>query len=358
MKKYRLIREYPNSPKLNTIFNYWTDGISEQIYNKESTPSFIPLKIVNQYSEFWEEIVEYPVEYPVGTQVYSSLTNITYIKREDGWYKPTEKKTPFTDKMISSNKKHLKVLDQSEKVIEKEYEILSFKQNTLVEDLWTFFQGKGWCRNHKSNAETVPYTEEEILNNQLYSIHSVRRLLDNEIFTLGDKCHMGGNGYRCPILKIELTYNEEKGHLENFRNKYTIKVTLGTGYNNSDPWGPFELNSSLTHSEQPLFKTEDGVDIFEGDKYWVIIINLNHLTNPWIAKSHICDWNNPKIPPLGTIQFSTKEVAEEYILMNKPCLSINNIAEVYVTANKKDSNRDSGYTSYCEKLRELVKQKL
>lgn len=62
----------------------------------------------------------------------------------------------------------------------------------------------------------------------------------------------------------------------------------------------------------PLFVTKDGVDIFEGDKFYTIDSNFkiqftfggeDEVNNAWF----------------------NKEKAEEYILINKPCLSINDV---------------------------------
>ena len=72
-----------------------------------------------------------------------------------------------------------------------------------------------------------------------------------------------------------------------------------------------------------LFCTGDGVDIFEGDKvYGVEVINnfkLLIIENCIMKTTH-----NPK----HCIYLSTKEKAEEYILMNNPCLSINDVLSV------------------------------
>tara|TARA_R110000782_G_scaffold261523_1_gene353218 strand:- start:157 stop:450 length:294 start_codon:yes stop_codon:yes gene_type:complete len=64
--------------------------------------------------DYWEEIVEYPI----GTKVHNSQTNTIYTKKEDGWYKPSEK-TTYTNEMIGS-KKHLTVLGTIEKGYEKQ----------------------------------------------------------------------------------------------------------------------------------------------------------------------------------------------------------------------------------------------
>lgn len=283
MKKYRLIKEYPGSPKLNTVFDYWTDGISEQIYNKSNNPSFIPLKTAHQYPEFWEEIVE------------------------------------------------------------KDYKVLSFKQDSLCEDLWTEFS-HGWCRNSNGNPVTDPYSYDEILNNHLnggikYCINSVKRLSDGEVFTVGDLCNpIGECSYnKCKITTIEFC---KAGYLRIGSSNYYI------GINN------------IEHSKQPLFTTEDGVGIYEGDKYFQLVIsfspNFREAIYEEIARSNIMysyslKEGKEQLNKNGRYYFSTKEAAEEYVLMNKPCLSIND----FIKANYGiDESELLGV------LKELVKEKL
>jgi hypothetical protein len=82
--------------------------------------------------------------------------------------------------------------------------------------------------------------------------------------------------------------------------------------------------------KQPLFTTEDGVDIFKGDKTYYV---FNDLT-PECNSGFKCKWKvrggfyqNYQVNQGNEYYkvFSTKEKAEEYILLNKPCLSINDI---------------------------------
>lgn len=128
MKRYKLIKKYPGSPKLGTEVIY---SKAHKIYNYNGGDFYseLPKNQVENLPEFWEE------------------------------------------------------------VIEKDYEILSFSQNSNIKDLWTNFGPipNCWCRNVNGFAVTKGYTLNEILNNPLYSIHSVKRLSDNAIFTIGDK---------------------------------------------------------------------------------------------------------------------------------------------------------------------------
>ena len=86
-----------------------------------------------------------------------------------------------------------------DEVIEKDYEILSFSQDSGITDIWTKFYPDSWGRNVNGQCATIPYTTEEILSNKLYAIHSVKRLSDGEVFTIGDNTK---DGY---ISEIQIT---------------------------------------------------------------------------------------------------------------------------------------------------------
>jgi len=266
MRKFKLIKGYPNSPKIGYIKN-----ISSTINNLEREYTDFP--------EYWEEIIEYPI----GTKVLNSNTNTIYTKKEDGWYRPSEK-TSYTDEMIR-NAKCISIIN--EKVVEKEYEILSLKYSTNV---YTNLRGKifnSLLLNMKNDSEI--------------KIQSIKRLSDGEIFTVGDKLTEG------IILEITLS-------------KYNNGIYVNTKNYNGLP-----LDECIK-VKQPLFTTEDGVDIFEeGTKIFEVNRNFNHSTN--IIR--ICKPFNKNYPVehwfKGTKYFSTKEAAEEYILMNKPIFTATDI---------------------------------
>lgn len=140
-----------------------------------------------------------------------------------------------------------------------------------------------------------------------------------EIFTIGDKC--------------------EKGIISSFS---ILGNDLLITYNN----GLTQPLKNAVKSNTSLFTTEDGVDIFEGDLFW----NINNqfqlselqITNNKYELVFLKPENKCK-------QFSTKEAAEEYILMNKPCLSYNDISDLV---------KDGQIWWLKEELKKLVKSKL
>ncbi len=104
----------------------------------------------------------------------------------------------------------------------------------------------------------------------------------------------------------------------------------------------------------PILKTVDGVQIFEGDKYYFVPVVDSDKNYPYfslqcsVASEYDYSGKNGK-------DFSTKELAEEFILMNKPCFSINDIAKVYSTATQWSSYKKC-YSNQGELLRRMAKK--
>jgi len=250
MKKYKLIRTYPCSPKLGTIVTLNDIDTYQNLKNIYHDEYFgLQQKLVENYPEFWQ------------------------------------------------------------KIIEKDYEVLSYSDN--------------------NNIFTIE-DNSEILERLNFKIHSVKRLSDGEVFTIGDIV-------KCEDCKGKIT------SLEIYGNDIYL-----TGIDNQMPFGYtickaldcFEIPQKV---KQPLFTTEDGVDIFEGDKIFsidrtkLIFKDIDRvIKSKYFERSSVYKY------------FSTKEKAEEYILMNKPCLSFNDIKTIFKKMNKINTNN----------LTELIKQKL
>ena len=196
-------------------------------------------------------------------------------------------------------------------VVEKNYEILSVitNNNKFIEKVYN------------QDATIEPY----------WKIHSVKRLSDGEIFTIGDKVFSEYVNYT--INKISIVND---------------KCMVSALYDTNNPNGSrlhYNLNN-LKKAKKPLFTTEDGVDIFEGDKYFICTASLsNCINNEGIVGKFFKPNPNYKY-------FSTKEKAEEYILYNKPCLSLEDLKELGIFNE----------TEYCNRMwisiKELVQQKL
>lgn len=237
MKKYKLIKEYPGSPKLGHIWETYDNYKGD--YHKQT--------------EFWEE------------------------------------------------------------VIEKDYEILSLTiHDSRLSDM-------------KGNSNEYI---EALLKDRLNKIHSVKRLSDGEIFTIGDNCEFG------IITSIFI-----------IKEGYCMTGTAKCSYSCNIVY--------LKKAKQPLFTTEDGVDIFVGDNYYELITPDFYLkSSVWNiltckTRDNI-NYDQKSNLKNGRMWFSTKEAAEEYILMNKPNYSLNDILKVakdyYIIPN-----------SFIDKLKQLNK---
>lgn len=228
----------------------------------------------------------------------------------------------------------------------KEYEILSFRSNNYKKyDVYSHSIVEK-CGNKFKNI-LCSYSEEELLKGGEHChIYSIKRLSDGEIFTIGDNVV---NVAKETITKIKSFSTEP------------CSCTLGrlcVFYED----GSFDYFYDVQKSKPVLFTTEDGVDIFEGDEYFTLITPNFH--------NKPCIWNilhdktrgniiydqegNRKN---GRIWFSTKEKAEEYVILNKPCLSIKDIQSIYISA-KEGYQKNGNGIKYFEELKNLVKSKL
>jgi len=182
-----------------------------------------------------------------------------------------------------------------EPIVEKDYEILSLKNIDIITDL--------------EGNDTI-----NILLKQGCSIHSIKRLSDGEIFTIGDKIkgNMKSEG------KISLFVITPNNKINVWRSTTII------------PSETSELLNTIYKVKQPLFTTEDGVDIFDYSDsfYWIRKDTLKLCERMTLNTSHSVFF---QYEPKKELYFSTKEKAEEYILMNKPCLSINEITNLTET---------------------------
>lgn len=218
MKKYKLIKKYPGSPKLNTI-------------------------------------------------VHCTGTSITYTKN----------KRNYTESSSSSNNYFKEIIlgypEFWQEVIEKDYKIimLYLPNNLCPYKIITLSQKNCYARIENG-----------------HTIHSIKRLSDGEIFTIGDKNSQGIiDGFNI------FDNNELRVHLLEFTDLEYYHI------------------NELLPIKRPLFITEDGVDIFE---------------------------------------------AEKYILMNKPCLSLNDIINSSVPYhNGFIKNKRVSQLTYKYKISNIIK---
>lgn len=167
------------------------------------------------------------------------------------------------------------------KEVKPDYVILSFlnkSQNIVL--------SKRENGRFKSVQREVGVSEEMLLALPHMSLHSIKRYFDNEVFTIGD---MG------MISCIE-------SFVINDNQMYVKEVLVA--------WSPLNI---LKKIKPILFTTEDGVDIFHCDYYYL----LNTLNWTYTKNNTINTYYPNEYPFLN---FSSEGIAKEYIFTNKPIL--------------------------------------
>ena len=236
-----------------------------------------------------------------------------------------------------------------EKVIEKDYEILSYyakgisgKEVDYVNPnyIWKPQSSNSWVRFVNSKFVTAPYTTEEISNHSGYGIHSVIRLSDGEIFTVGDITKSEGK----VINEFEIKDNELKVWIVN--PAYSCPSKGGHHPMDGGNMGWNHLKNIHLY-KKPLFTTEDDIDIFESDTFY--FVKFKRGTSIGDIYTVQTTFNRGlqgfRYEPEIEKYFSTEEEARGYIFMNKPCLSMQDLIDVKIISTNK-----SKFKTLIEKL--------
>ena len=223
-------------------------------------------------------------------------------------------------------------------VVKKDYEILSFRNKTtkvkLIKD--TFGNFKANTADLRFDKLILGFDEQTRLEecSTYVEINSIKRLSDSEIFTIGDKFKaLTGSKEIEEIQSFEILHGFVRARMYHTQTKGSAVRLIF-----EDPY--------IERCKTPLFTTEDGVDIYEGDYVcWIGSIKYgDNKTNDYRTA------DKDMITDGSILYFSTKEKAEEYIIMNKPVLSINDIKK-----HLKDYKEYSYVTKF---LKDLAQKKV
>lgn len=144
----------------------------------------------------------------------------------------------------------------------------------------------GWTQNHVNDKEKQ-------------CIHSVKRLSDGEVFTVNEIVNFEGNNYKI----------------------HSFEALKGGLYLDVISQNHLRLDiCSVGKVKQPLFTTVDGKPVYEGDQIWYVSDDY-YLGSLSQAKPEHSK---------GPKKFSSKDAAKEYLLMNKPTLSIQDVHNLCV----------------------------
>ena len=261
MKKFKLIKQYPGSPKLGTTVTktcgWYTEGPGSTTYDQH---------LIENNPEFWEEVVE------------STFQIISFFY--NGW----------DGKIATLNEKG---------------------------NYSTSYEKLGWTLHEMLNVGA------SVKSGQI-KIHSVKRLSDGEIFTLGDRAKTitskGSHDITQFKIKQRCTGTDANGN-------YTYDGIEAMWINWEKDCGGNWLDST-EKVKQPIFTTEDGVGIREGDIYW--LVDADFSISMMKALYGCGQYTERKY-------FSTFELAEDYVIKNAKLISIedfnNAIASQYGNYN-------------------------
>jgi len=299
MKNYKLIKKLPfeDSPEIGYISK--PKLINDEYGHYWNNSCFKPEK----YPEFWEPITK--KEYEI-IELYEIIINSA---------------------------------GQNEKLI------LDKKENSLFyysnEDVGAFNGNVLLTNNANLLSEKYPefWCDDDVVD---FQIHSIKRLSDGEIFKVGDK--VSWNWSKSTTSKYFTIY---EFFIDNKLKFNTVEESVqGFDLEHESTLSNESLLAELKHYK-PVLTTHDGVEIFPNNKYYFIDKNYNNAHKPSIienvAKTGFYIGEDKQF-----IYFSTEEKAEEFLLLNKKSLSINDVIETI----KEDSTL---HLNIQKKLLNLVK---
>lgn len=219
-----------------------------------------------------------------------------------------------------------------EEIKEKDYVIIAFR-TTLNKLIYTLREDGKYSQDNNVGFAFG----EDVLLTQGYEILTVKRLSDGGIFTIGDKIAFANTSGE--LIKIDLQetmsshvrlfFKDGRYLTMDWVNKPKpplFTTTDGVDVYRCDPVYIVSLENAKQyikdHTKVKLFTTEDGVDIYEYDLFYRV--------NPdvWkITEEKAFEKRTPELVKQYSWFkfFSTRAMAEEYILMNKPLLSVKEV---------------------------------
>ena len=197
----------------------------------------------------------------------------------------TEQNFAWTEKLV------LEFMEYAETYMSWRIAFAEFKKSKQQSNKdWEIVE-YSWAQNHVNEVERQ-------------IIKSVKRLSDGEVFTSGSNTGTGSKIESLDIIDGSLV------------------VSL------SDITGTWKSNiASLSKAtRKPLFKTEDGKDIYEGDAYWYI--NYDSPNPNWKPLAAEADKQHEFLCPIGRKQFSSIQATRDYIILNEPVLSFSDVISI------------------------------
>lgn len=210
-----------------------------------------------------------------------------------------------------------------EEIIEKDYEVsVLYSNNTsfcyLGENGLYYYKASIGCGSTLENCLKAGW-----------GIFSVKRLSDGKVFTIGENAssarYKGSHKIKSFSIRQKVINSSMCGSW-NYDGVGRIWVEWDDNAGNT--W-----LESIEHYK-PLFTSVDGKEIYKGDIFYVVDNRFFKLRRTCGGNFQNDKWKN--------IRFASKEKALDYIIYNKPCLSI----------------KDVEYLGSLSSLRKLVESKI
>ncbi len=275
VKTYILQKDLPNA-KAGTEFTLVSTGVVYSYDSNNGDKSF-----------YWSKDIENNPEWFLPKQQEKERIGISNIFRDHS----------SSDKNPNNNLYCF--------LVSKEYPKIKIEQYTLI---------KQAIESILNNEEVDKVEEKQKPENDNYVfVNELSKLYDNLSYVekLDIEQYCKQDGIKIGVRPLEEIRNEMRtsilDQMKELKDKHDKLEKQKT-----QPVSTIKEDSSSV-----LFVTEDGVNVFENDKYWYVI---NHTPVEVLAFPNCTygDKDNVKY-------FSTKDAAEEYVLMNKPQLSIQDV---------------------------------
>jgi len=210
-------------------------------------------------------------------------------------------------------------------ISQNDYQIITISRKS---DSTEIYSVKDWNGDGAflSNFRLSKYLSNDIISynvqkdtlsylNSNFNIHSVKRLSDNLIFTLGDYIEHQDDARDNGLLE-NITFSTNKSLLFSYgSSNYRLRYLEEGRYCNG-------INILKKSNNIPLFLTEDNVYIFKNKQFYRVSSDLS-LIDCVLANFDNTEKAMQWLDDSKT--FSTRPLAEEYVLENKLSLSLKDI---------------------------------
>lgn len=267
MVRYKLLKRYPS------LHSDWEVGMIVEIseydkngykpYDSKYTKCFVSIKEVENNPEFWKR------EFPVGSKVKDLTYGDTITKTDKGWLPGWEKSLDFIENNIGT---------RFEIIVEEDFEILKFETTSEgpSNQIWTLNEHKKYSPSKFAfdvSLEDMLSTG-NCLKSGYFKITSVKRTSDGEVFNIGDLlsyCSSSHPNIDSPVItKIGIISdpNTEVAKMVIDREGDVTGSVMFVAGNKFENYNVLLKNAQKVR--KPLFIAVDGIDIFEGDKFYIL----------------------------------------------------------------------------------------